>query len=214
MDEKKTPTRNSQSATKKVYVECRYRCKKSTYSVRSTYVYSWKQHLYHIRATTSYTGNFRPYIRSRPHPSTRSLPNTLHHQVEALNATAYRSSTEAEAAIFTLSDFVDSLNSTDVGVSLLDFYTNAEVNGSLLLAPDCPYNVSFGGEEATEYLGRPWLALPTVDSAAAVVVAADDDENGSTATNETTSSEPQTSWEAGGMRQSFGRQGGAVYTVQ
>lgn len=127
-----------------------------------------------------------------------------------------------EAAIFTLSDyFVGSLNSTDIAVSLLDFYTNAEVNGSLLLEPECPYNVSFVGE-ATEYLGRPWLALPTVASAAAaavvVVGAVDDDDDededdGSAATN-TTAWEPKTPWEAGGTRQSFGRQGGAVVTPE
>ena len=68
--------------------------------------------------------------------------------------------TRVEAAVYAISDFVDSLNTTALAVERLDYYTNVEVNGSLLLDPNCTYNVTFEGEEATAYLGRPWLALP------------------------------------------------------
>ncbi len=125
-----------------------------------------------------------------------------------------------EAAVYAISDFVDSLNATAVAVEGLDYYTNAEVNGSLLLDPDCPYNVTFGGEEATAYLGRPWLALPTVSTAASVAVDGGDGGNSSASSstsssgnssdtsNQATISAPRTPWEAGGMYQSFGREGG------
>lgn len=117
-----------------------------------------------------------------------------------------------EEAIYAISDFVFSLNATAVAVSLLDFYTNAEVNGSLLLSPDCAYNVTFAGDEATAYLGRPWLALPTV--ATAVTVGGDHgNASGSYSVNSTTTpvvSATLTPWLAGGVRQSFGRQGGTT----
>lgn len=116
-----------------------------------------------------------------------------------------------ETAVYAISDFVDSLNSTAIAVSLLDFYTDATVNGSLLLAPDCLYNVSFGGDDATEFLDRPWLALPTVS-----VVAVDDDDDDDDDDNDENisfnatdnSTSPLTPWETGGARRSFGRQGG------
>lgn len=135
---------------------------------------------------------------------------SLNDKVAALNATF--ATTTVESAIYALYNFVDSFNSTTTAVSLLDFYTNVEVNGSLLLAPDCTYNASFAGE-ATQYLGRPWLALPT-----GTVVGADDNEGNSSAdaasANETTSA--RTPWEADGRHQSFERQEGAnnVRTVQ
>lgn len=120
--------------------------------------------------------------------------------------------TQVETAVYAISDFVDSLNSTAIAVSLLDFYTDATVNGSLLLEPDCLYNVTFGGD-AIELLDRPWLALPTVT----VVAADDDDDNGENsfnATNSNTTSSTTksalTPWETGGTRQTFGRQGGAM----
>lgn len=128
-----------------------------------------------------------------------------------------------EAAVYAISDFVNSLNSTTVAVERLNYYTNAEVNGSLLLDPDCPYNVTFEGEEATAYLGRPWLALPTVSTAASVAVDGGDGGNSSSAStstsssgnssdtsNQTTISAPRTPWKAGGMHQSFGREGGTA----
>lgn len=142
----------------------------------------------------------------------------------ALNATF--AETDVETAIYTISDFVYSLNATAVAVSLLDFYTNAEVNGSLLLEPDCPYNVTFEGEEATAYLGRPWLAIPTVSTAAETVATGATTSDGvdgggvgnssssnssssyDSAGNLTTIDVPLTPWQAGGTRQSFGRQGG------
>lgn len=146
-------------------------------------------------------------------------------KVGALDATAAEA--DVEAAVYAILDFVDSLNATVVAVSHLDFYTNAEVNGSLLLDPDCPYNVTFEGEEATAYLGRPWLALPTVSAAAAAVVAenANSSSNSSSSsgtsnstanstdwTDHTTISPLLTPWQAGGSRQSFGRQGGRNFS--
>jgi len=126
-----------------------------------------------------------------------------------------------EAAVYAISDFVDSLNTTAVAVERLDYYTNAGVNGSLLLDPDCPYNVTFEGEEATAYLGRPWLALPTVSTAVSIAAGGDDGRNSSSASssnnsngnssdssNQSSITAPRTPWEAGGMRQSFGREGG------
>ncbi|CAM9428615.1 unnamed protein product [Ectocarpus fasciculatus] len=157
-------------------------------------------------------------------------------EVGALNTTF--AETDVETTIYAISDFVYSLNATAVAVSLLDFYTNAEVNGSLLLEPDCPYNVTFEGEEATAYLGRPWLALPTVATAAKIVTTGATSDGGDggdagnssssssssgssnssnsssnsssydSAGNLTTISSPLTPWQAGGTRQSFGRQGG------
>lgn len=118
--------------------------------------------------------------------------------------------TNVETAVYAISGFVDSLNATAVAVSDLDFYTNAEVNGSLLLDPECPYNVTFEGEEATAFLGRPWLALPTVSAAASVATDGGGGGNSTNSTdsaNQTTISAPRTPWEAGGMRQSFGREG-------
>lgn len=118
--------------------------------------------------------------------------------------------TNVETAVYAISDFVDSLNTTAVAVSELNYYTNAEVNGSLLLDPECPYNVTFEGEEATAFLGRPWLALPTVSTAASVVTDGGDRGNSSSSSdsaNQTTVSASRTPWEAGGMRQSFGREG-------
>lgn len=72
---------------------------------------------------------------------------------------------------------------SQTSVSILDFYTNAGVNGSLFLDPDCPCNVSFAFEDSVELLGRPWLVTTgvTVDAT--------------------------TLWEADGVHQSFGRQG-------
>lgn len=136
----------------------------------------------------------------------------------ALDVTS--AATQVETAVYAISDFVSSLNSTAIAVSLLDFYTDAKVNGSLLLDPDCLYNVTFGGDEAIEFLDRPWLALPKVTTATTVVDADDDDDDdddqnsfssgtsSSNATDSTTES-ALTPWEAGGTRQSFGRQGGA-----
>ncbi|CBN76609.1 hypothetical protein Esi_0000_0332 [Ectocarpus siliculosus] len=80
-----------------------------------------------------------------------SYPGTAE-EVGALNATF--AETDVETAISAISDFVYSLNATAVAVSLLDFYTNAEVNGSLLLEPDCPYNVTFEDETALDYMSR------------------------------------------------------------
>lgn len=119
--------------------------------------------------------------------------------------------TNVETAVYAISDFVDSLNTTAVAVSGLDYYTNAEVNGSLLLDPECPYNVTFEGEEATGFLGRPWRALPTVSTAASVATEAGDGGNSSSSsssdwTNHTTVSATWTPWEAGGMLQSFARE--------
>ncbi|CAB1110668.1 unnamed protein product [Ectocarpus sp. CCAP 1310/34] len=146
-----------------------------------------------------------------------SYPGTAE-EVGALNATF--AETDVETTIYAISDFVYSLNATAGAVSLLDFYTNAEVNGSLLLEPDCPYNVTFEGEEATAYLGRPWLALPTVSTAAETVTTGattSDGEDGGgvgnssssydSAGNLTTVDASLTPWQAGGTRQSFGRQG-------
>ncbi|CAM9215650.1 unnamed protein product, partial [Scytosiphon promiscuus] len=87
-----------------------------------------------------------------------SYPTTVE-ELGALDATLAEA--DVEDSIHAISDFVFSLNATAVAVSRLDFYTNAEVNGSLLVSPDCGYNVTFEGEEAKAYLGRPWLALPT-----------------------------------------------------
>ncbi|CAM9283223.1 unnamed protein product [Ectocarpus sp. 13 AM-2016] len=82
-----------------------------------------------------------------------SYPGTAE-EVGALNATFAEA--DVEATIYAISDFVYSLNATAVAISLLDFYTNAEVNGSLLLEPDCPYNA--GGtrqnETALDYMSR------------------------------------------------------------
>lgn len=93
------------------------------------------------------------------------------------------------------------------------------MNGSLLLSPDCGYNVTFEGEEATAYLGRPWLALPTV--ALAATVGGDTTGGGDGGNTSSTSSSSDsgnqtttfvraslTPWLAGGTRQSFGREGG------
>lgn len=147
-------------------------------------------------------------------------------QIGSANTTPAR--VAVEDAIYDVSNFIDSLNSTALAVTLLDVYTNrVEVNSSQLLDPHCPYNVTFDGE-AMEYLGRPWLALPTVEAATAAVVGAvgtadGEDNNGnleastfssgsSSLTNETTLTAityAKTSWEAGGAHQSFGRHEGS-----
>eukprot|EP00903_Cladosiphon_okamuranus_P017043 g15708.t1 len=138
----------------------------------------------------------------------KEYPTTAE-EVGAVNTTFAEAT--VETAVYAISDFVDSLNTTAVAVLELDYYTNAEVNGSLLLDPECPYNVTFDGEEATAYLGRPWLALPTVSTAATVATDGDSGGNGNSSssdwTNQTTVSPPRTPWEAGGERQSFGREG-------
>lgn len=123
-------------------------------------------------------------------------------KVRVLDVTT--ATTNVKTAVYTLSDFVESLNATEVSVSLLDFYTNGQVNGSLLLDPDCPYNVSFEGE-ATGYVGQPWLALPTVEAAAAEIPGGNSSH---------VSAAALTSWEAGGMHQSFGRQAGGRCHIQ
>ena len=174
-------------------------------------------------STSKYHNTFPRLNRSEPtrrlvatlRSPTRFLHNQKIPQVGAADATS--AETNVETAVYAISNFVHSLNATAVAVSGLDYYTNAEVNGSLLLAPNCTYNVTFEGEEATTYLGRPWLALPTVSTAASVATEGGNGGNTSSSsgsgsgssygsTNQTTVSAPQTPWDAGGTRQSFGRE--------